>query len=66
MPEEENDVQYDPEQKDTSDKEEDTDDTDAQREVFKSRKGYISWPSKLYNTQGRASTENIIMTPGSY
>lgn len=36
MSEEEDDVQYDPEQEDTSDKEEDPDDTDAQGEVFKS------------------------------
>jgi len=44
---------------------EDPDGTDAQREVFKSSKGDISWSSSPYNTQCRAPTENIIkMTPG--
>ena len=58
--EEEDDVQYDPEQEDTSDEEEDLDDTYAQREVFRSRKGDISSSSSPYDTQCRAPTENII------
>ncbi|XP_049323545.1 piggyBac transposable element-derived protein 4-like [Astyanax mexicanus] len=62
--EEEDDVQYDPEQDQTSD-EEDPDVTDAQGEVFKSKKGDISWLSSPPQTQARAPMENILrMTPG--
>ena len=64
MSEDEDDDQYDPEQDQTSD-EEDPDVTDDQREVFKSRKGDISWLSSPLQTQSRAPTENILrMTPG--
>uniref|UniRef100_A0AAY4CC11 C2 domain-containing protein n=1 Tax=Denticeps clupeoides TaxID=299321 RepID=A0AAY4CC11_9TELE len=60
----EDDVQYDPEQDQTSN-EEDPDVTDDQKEVFKSRKGDISWLSSPLQTQSRAPTENILrMTPG--
>ncbi|GLD62735.1 piggyBac transposable element-derived protein 4-like protein [Lates japonicus] len=62
--EDEDEVQYDPEQDHTSD-EEDPDVTDAEREVFKSRKGDVSWSSSPLDTQCREPRENILkMTPG--
>lgn len=57
----EDEFQYDPEQDHTSDKE-DPNVTDDEREVFKSRKGYVSWPSSPLDTQSRALRENILKT----
>lgn len=62
--ESESDVEYDPEQEDTSDEEDSPYHTDAQRELFKSNKGDLSW-SSIPNNNHTAPTENIIrMTRG--
>ncbi|XP_041864774.1 piggyBac transposable element-derived protein 4-like [Melanotaenia boesemani] len=63
--EEEDNLQYDPEQEDESVGEEDPAVSDAESEVFKSKRGDMAWSSSPYDTHSRAPTENIIKrTPG--
>ena len=60
----EDEVLYDSEQGNMSD-DEDSDVTDAVREIFKSRKGDFLWSSSPLHTQCMAQRENILkMIPG--